>query len=51
MQNVFPKLSKTPGGVRRLASQTVGEHTAAILEERLGLTPSELEALRVRGVI
>jgi formyl-CoA transferase len=51
MQNVFPKLSKTPGSVRSLASQTVGEHGDAILGERLGLTAAELDALRARGVI
>jgi formyl-CoA transferase len=51
MQNVFPKLSKTPGGVRSLASQTVGEHSEAVLGERLGMTTAELEALRARGVI
>lgn len=51
MQNVFPKLSKTPGGVRSLASQTVGEHGDAILGERLGLTAAELGDLRARGVI
>jgi formyl-CoA transferase len=51
MQNVFPKLSKTPGSVRTLASQTVGEDGDAILGERLGLTAADLEALRARGVI
>jgi formyl-CoA transferase len=51
MQNVFPKLSKTPGGVRSLASQTVGEHNGDIYAERLGLTAADLQALKDRGVI
>ena len=51
MQNVFPKLSQTPGGVRSLAPQTVGEHNADILGGRLGLTPDELVKLARDGVI
>jgi formyl-CoA transferase len=51
MQNVFPKLSETPGGVRSLAPQSVGEHNAHILGGRLGLSPDELAKLRRDGVI
>ncbi len=51
MQGVFPKFSATPGAIRAIAPQTVGEHNAAILGERLGLTAADLEALRTRGVI
>lgn len=51
MQGVFPKFSATPGAIRAIAPQTVGEHNAAILGERLGLTAADLEALRARGVI
>jgi len=51
MQNVFPKFSQTPGGVRSLAPQTVGEHNADILGGRLGLTPDELVKLARDGVI
>jgi formyl-CoA transferase len=51
MQGVFPKLSETPGGVRALAPQTVGEHNAEILGGRLGLSTDELTSLARDGVI
>jgi crotonobetainyl-CoA:carnitine CoA-transferase CaiB-like acyl-CoA transferase len=51
MQNVFPKLSVTPGRVRTIAPQQVGEHNRAIYGGRFGLTDSELDDLAARGVI
>jgi formyl-CoA transferase len=51
MQGVFPKLSGTPGSVRRLAPQTVGEHSAEVLESLLGMDAGAIEDLRARGVI
>ena len=51
MQGVFPKLSETPGRVRHIAPQTVGEHNALILGQRLGLQVSELNQLRSTGVV
>ena len=36
MQGVFPKLSATPGSVRRPAPLTVGQDTSEILERWLG---------------
>ena len=51
MQNVFPKLSRTPGGVRSLAPQAVGEHSAEIYAERLGLDAAEFDDLQARGVV
>jgi formyl-CoA transferase len=51
MQGVFPKFSATPGAVRSIAPQTVGEHNALILGERLGLDKAELTDLAARGVI
>lgn len=51
MQNVFPKLSETPGGVRGLAPQSVGEHNTDILGGRLGLPLDELARLTKEGVI
>jgi len=51
MQNVFPKLSRTPGSVRTLAPHEVGQHNAEILGEILGPGDPSLEDLAARGVI
>jgi len=51
MQGVFPKFSATPGAIRSIAPQTVGEHNALILGERLGLSAADLTDLTARGVI
>lgn len=51
MQNSFPKFSGTPGGVRAIAPQTVGEHNAEILGDRLGLDAAELTRLAAAGLI
>ncbi|MCS6987551.1 MAG: CoA transferase [Sphingomonadaceae bacterium] len=51
MQNVFPKLSRTPGAVRSLAPQRVGEHNREVLEGFLGLPPEEVNRLATAGVI
>jgi formyl-CoA transferase len=51
MQNVFPKLSKTPGSVRRAAPATVGQDNAAVYASVLGLTETELADLESRGII
>ena len=51
MQGVFPKLSATPGSVRSIAPQSVGEHNREILGDRLGLGEAELGALSARGVV
>jgi len=51
MQNVFPRLSATPGRVRRTASQAVGSDNTEVYGERLGLTAEDLETLRDAGVI
>lgn len=50
MQNAFPRLAETPGGVR-WPGPALGEHTDAVLGERVGLSPDDLKALRDRGVI
>jgi crotonobetainyl-CoA:carnitine CoA-transferase CaiB-like acyl-CoA transferase len=44
------KLSDTPGAVRRPAP-LLGEHTATVLRDTLGLGETELERLRSQGVI
>ena len=51
MQNVFPRLSKTPGGIRSIAPQSVGEHNQAIYGDLLGMTEEQLAALAERGVV
>lgn len=50
MQNAFPKLSLTPGSVRRPAPQTVGQDNTDVYSA-LGLGQAELENLRAAGVI
>lgn len=50
MQNVFPKLSRTPGKVR-WPGPALGQHTNEVLTARAGLTPTQLAELRAKGVI
>ncbi|MDB5470652.1 MAG: L-carnitine dehydratase/bile acid-inducible protein [Caulobacter sp.] len=50
MQNAFPKLSDTPGGVR-WPGPGLGEHTDDVLSERAGVSADDLKRLRERGVI
>ena len=51
MQNVFPKLSATPGNVRRRAPETIGQDNAAVYGELLGLDAAALADLQDRGII
>jgi formyl-CoA transferase len=46
---VVPKLSRTPGGMRRLAPN-LGQDTDAVLTE-MGLSPAQIQSLRERGVV
>ncbi|MEO0329967.1 MAG: CoA transferase [Pseudomonadota bacterium] len=50
MQNVFPKLSATPGRVRWIGPE-LGEHTQEVYQSLLDLTPDEMEDLGQRGII
>lgn len=50
MQNAFPKLTGTPGSVR-WPGPALGEHTDAVLTERLGMSTAEISRLREGGVI
>jgi formyl-CoA transferase len=50
MQNVFPKLSATPGQVR-WPGPPLGAHTDEVLQALAGLSPQGLSDLRARGVI
>jgi formyl-CoA transferase len=50
MQNVFPKLSRTPGAVR-WPGPALGQHTDEVLSARAGLSAARLAELRGAGVI
>lgn len=50
MQNVFPKMSATPGNVRWVAPE-VGEHNAYVFGELLGYDADRIAALKAAGVI
>ena len=51
MQGIFPKLSATPGTIRRAAPAQVGQHNAEVYGELLGLDAGELGALAAAGAI
>ena len=50
MQNVAPKLSVTPGGIRAAAPE-LGQHNDEIYLQLLGFTPERYAALKAAGVI
>ncbi len=51
MQNVFPKLSRTPGKIRSIAPQTVGQDNDGVWGKIVGLDGREMARLRSSGVI
>ena len=50
MQNVFPRLSATPGSVK-WAGPELGQHNGEIYRELLGYSDSDLERLNKDGII
>ena len=50
MQNVAPKLSKTPGNIRRPGPE-LGEHNAEIYGEVLAMTAEQMAELESKGII
>ena len=50
MQNVFPRLSATPGAIH-WPGPGLGEHNDHVYGELLGIGAEEREALRAEGVI
>ena len=51
MQNVAPKLSETPGGIRSAAPTQLGEHNDEVYTRLLGYSPERLAELRAAKVI
>ncbi|MEY2884793.1 MAG: hypothetical protein RL490_2517, partial [Pseudomonadota bacterium] len=51
MQNVFPKMSKTQGSVRRAAPPTIGFDNDQVYRDVLGLDDDRLADLKARKVI
>lgn len=50
MQNVFPRLSETPGAIR-WAGPALGAHTDEVLKDVLGYDAERIAALRAAGTI
>ena len=50
MQNVVPRLSETPGGVRSVGPK-LGEHNKEVFEDLLGMDEQRLNALQKGGVV
>lgn len=50
MNGIVPKFERTPGRVRAVGP-ALGEHNVEVLTELAGVTPSQLEGLRARGVV
>lgn len=51
MQNAFPKLSRTPSGVRRPAPAEPGQHNREIYGELLGIDEQKLRELSEKGIV
>ncbi len=50
MQNVFPRLSATPGGIKWPGPE-LGQHNQEIYQELLGYSPAEMQRLAAEKVI
>ncbi|HHQ14973.1 MAG TPA: CoA transferase, partial [Chromatiales bacterium] len=50
MQNVAPKLSSTPGGVRSAAPE-LGQHNEEVYRQLLNYSEERIEQLREAGII
>jgi crotonobetainyl-CoA:carnitine CoA-transferase CaiB-like acyl-CoA transferase len=51
MQNVIPKLSRTPGKIRWPGPTRMGQHNEEIYSGKLGIARERLAELRERGII
>jgi crotonobetainyl-CoA:carnitine CoA-transferase CaiB-like acyl-CoA transferase len=50
MQNMIAKLTETPGAITSVGGE-IGQDTAAVLQEELGMSAEEIDALARRGVV
>ncbi len=50
MQNVFPRLSASPGRVRSVGP-ALGQHSDEVYRDLLGLDTAEIDRLRAAGVV
>ena len=51
MQNIFPKLSKTPGEIRWAGPEKLGQHNAEVYGHLLNMSEEEMSALANKGVL
>jgi formyl-CoA transferase len=51
MPGIVPKLSRTPGEIKRLGPSSVGEHNLEFYSEVLGLTETAIADLQAKGVV
>lgn len=51
MQDVFPRLSRTPGKVRHAGHAELGKDTETVLTELLDLTLEQIQKLRKSGIV
>ena len=51
MQHVFPRLSRSPGAIRTIALQAVGQDSDEIYQTLLGLEGDQLDDYRQRAII
>lgn len=51
MQNVFPKLSETPGEIKWAGPNTLGEHNEDVYGELLGKSKQDLAKMKEAGII
>jgi crotonobetainyl-CoA:carnitine CoA-transferase CaiB-like acyl-CoA transferase len=50
MSNVFPRFSRTPGGIR-WTGKALGADNETWLADRLGLSPDDIQRLRTDGAM